>query len=144
MEETLFSDVYGLFLNKISDIKLATLDDEVLEETMKRYLLSSCSRFKKVCKQSLAYDDDYFVEELDYQVIDILSECMIVEWLKPRMMYHENLENVLNTKDFSQFSPANLLKEIRELYNFYNRQVRSMINDYSFEHQKLEDYKYDK
>jgi hypothetical protein len=59
---------------------------------------------------------------------------MLVEWLKPKVLSTENLKNCLSTKDFSLFSPANLLKEMRETLTLCKNNARSLINNYSFSH----------
>ena len=58
------------------------------------------------------------------------------------MLFSDNLSNVLNTKDFSMYSPANLLKELRETLSYLRRHARALVNNYSFAHS--EDKKDDK
>ena len=63
---------------------------------------------------------------------EILAELMVVEWLKPHLYKSEFFENALGTKDYSTFSPANLLKEVRETYLTARERARFLIIDYSY------------
>jgi|GEM_PF-360742 len=155
MPNTKCSEVYELFLNKISDFNFTVMDNEVRNRTIELYLRAACVEFRPDCLQDLtivSLDIEHnccgqvleFKEELDFQVLNILSECMVVEWLKPKVAFGDNLENILNTPDFKLYSPANLLKQTRETLDFYQRNVRKLINEYSFEHKKQEDFSYGK
>lgn len=72
-----------------------------------------------------------FREDLPYEVIDILTEWMVAYWLKPYVNNLENLRNNLNTKDFTSFSPANLLEKVGDRYTAARRYARSLSNEYS-------------
>lgn len=134
---TQYSDIYNSFLGKITDYDLPKFDDTDRKEILYGYMKSACVNFNKACKVNL-YDRDetllQFNVNLDDEIIDIISELMIVEWLKPKILSTENLKNCLSTKDFSLFSPANLLKEIRETFTLCKNNTRSLINNYSFSH----------
>jgi hypothetical protein len=41
---------------------------------------------------------------------------MVAEWLSPKLYTLDNLRNYMSSKDFNLFSPANMLKEIRDTY----------------------------
>ena len=101
---------------------------------------SACTKFAKVCKIDL-YDRDedlkQFNQDLNDEIIEILSENMLVEWLKPKVLFTDNLSNVLNTKDFSMYSPANMLKELRETLSYLKKNARALINNYSFAHSEV-------
>jgi hypothetical protein len=55
---------------------------------------------------------------------------MLVQWMKPYMYKAENLENVLNTKDFISYSPAELLLRIVNAYNMAKRDYTRMMREY--------------
>ena len=133
---TPYSDVYNEFLGKITDYDLPKFIDTDREEILFGFMKSACVKFKKVWLVDL-YDRDevlkQFNQSLDDEVIDIISELMITEWLKPKVLSSENLKNCLSTKDFSLFSPANLLKETRETYDMCKKESNRLINNYSFE-----------
>ena len=142
---TPYSSVVEVFLNKITDMDLPKFDDVSRNEIVIGYMKSACTKFAKVCEVDLYDIDDELQEfsaDLSDEVIDIISENMLVEWLKPKVLFSDNLSNVLNTKDFSMYSPANLLKELRETLSYLRRNARALVNNYSFAHS--EDKKDDK
>ena len=69
---------------------------------------------------------------------------MVENWAKPKLYNSENFYNALGTKDFSFFSPANLLSQIRELYNLTRKNVKAMINEYSILNSQFSDLKTDR
>ena len=75
-----------------------------------------------------------FIETLDEDEIDILAELMIAEWLKPMMYDDELLESRLNTKDFTEYSPAKLIEQIRMVYSMNRKESKALINNYTFTH----------
>jgi len=132
---TPYSAVVNIFINKISDYDLPKFSDIEREEILNSYLVSSCAKFFRVCKVDLTDRDEnlkQFNQTIDDEVIDILSELMIVEWLKPKLASSEKLKNCLNTKDYSMYSPANLLKETRETFELCKKESKKLINNYSF------------
>lgn len=134
---TQYSDVYNSFLGKITDYDLPKFEDIEKESILFGFMKSACVNFKNACNVDL-YDRDETLKQfninLDDEIIDIITELMIVEWLKPKVLSSENLKNCLSTKDFSLFSPANLLKEMREILIYSRNNARGLINNYSFSH----------
>lgn len=134
---TSYSDVIEVFLNKVTDMDLPKFDDLTRDAILIGYMKSACTKFAKVCKADLYDRDDElqnFNSNLDDEVIDIITENMLVEWLKPKVLFTDNLSNVLNTKDFSMYSPANMLKELRETLTYLKKNAKGLINNYSFAH----------
>lgn len=132
---TPYSDVFNVFLGKITDYDLPKFNDIDREDILEGYMVSACVKFNKVCLVDLYDRDDnlkQFNNDLDDEIIDIITENMLVEWLKPKLLSTENLENALSTKDFSLFSPANLLGNIRETMKSIKKEARVLINNYSF------------
>ena len=84
------------------------------------------------CKNSLTKKD------LD-EIVDIVSEGMLVQWMKPFVYKQEGLENVLNTKDFTTYSPAELLMRIGNAYNAAQKDFTNMMREYSYNHGDLTD-----
>lgn len=132
---TPYSDVFNVFLGKITDYDLPKFNDIDREDILEGYMVSACVKFNKACLVDL-YDRDndskQFNNDLDDEIIDIITENMLVEWLKPKLLSTENLENALSTKDFTLFSPAMLLSNIRETMNLIKKEARVLINNYSF------------
>lgn len=131
---TPYSDVVNDFLSKVTDYDLPDMLLEDREEIVLGYMKRSCAKFSRLCLIDLLDIDEeseQFNQTLDEEVIDIITEGMIVEWLKPKLYTLENLRNVLNTKDFNMYSPANLLSQIRETYNESKSEFKSLMKNYS-------------
>lgn len=141
---TTFQRVYESFLSKISDYDWIAMHADDIEGCMSDLLKQAISRFNRDCKVDLSNNDGTeFVEDLSETEIDILSEIMIENWLKPKLYNSELLRNRLSTKDFSQFSPANLLKAIRETYELSHRRSETEINRYTFAENDVRNLKND-
>ena len=77
-------------------------------------------------------------EDLD-EIADIVSEGMLVQWMKPYTYKQESLESVLNTKDFTTYSPAELLMRIGNAYAAARKDFTNMMREYSYNHGDLTD-----
>ena len=114
----------GAFLSKVSEFELMQLDDNNRTETVDGYMKRAVSAFRKNCKYDLftTGDDELRVFSVDIdgddldEIVDIISEGMVVQWLKPYVYQQELLQNVLNTRDFTQYSPAELLLRVGNAY----------------------------
>ena len=141
-------DVFaGEFLAKIQEFDFAQMEDEVRIEIIDGYLMRALAAFRKNCRYDLfttanaqdrEFDIDIEDEDLS-ELVDIVSEGMVIQWMKPMLYRQENLENVLNTRDFTLYSPANLLYRIREAYTKLQSDYTQMIREYSYNHGDLTD-----
>ncbi len=138
-------DVFtNAFLSKVTEYDFPTRDyerNEIIDGFMKRAI----ANFKHICKYDFtttaddavrAFDVDVKEEDLE-ELADIISEGMLVQWMKPYVYRQENLENLLNTKDFTSYSPANLLSEISDAYAAARKQFTNMMREYSYCHGDL-------
>ena len=82
------------------------------------------------------FTDDFEESDID-EIADILSEGMLVGWLKPYVYRQELLENVLNTNDFTTYSPAELLLRVGNAYSKAQKDYTQGIREYSFNHGDL-------
>ena len=130
---TEFDAVYGAFLAKVSDYDLADMVETDAKAVMYDYLKQAIGKFSESCKKDLSdVTGQSFNADLTYFEMDIISELMVEGWCKPRLYNLDLLRNKLNTKDFTTFSPANLLEKVRDVYEQAHKRARSMINEYSF------------
>ena len=108
------------FLDKISDYKLLNYEDYLVDELAVGYMKRVCTKFDKICQADLSQQDDneyaFLSDDIDDEIIDIVTDGMVVEWLRQYVNNSDNLENILNTKDFTMYSSKNLLAEIKSLY----------------------------
>ena len=137
----------GAFLAKITEFELTALTSSAQQETVDGYMKRAISAFKKICKYDLTttandtervFDVEIGADALD-EIIDIVSEGMVVQWLKPYVYKQELLENVLNTRDFSTYSPAELLLRVGNAYKQAQKDYTQMIRVYSFNNGNLAD-----
>lgn len=136
----------GAFLNKVTEYDFIKLDQYDRNSVVDGYMKRACSQFNKICKHDLLTFDDAVREfaadipedELE-EIIDIVSEGMLVQWMKPYFYRADNLENVLNTRDFSAYSPAELLYRITNAYNAAKKDFTNMMREYSYNHGDLSD-----
>ena len=100
---------------------------------MKRAIAS----FRKICKYDLSTTGDDIIREFDVdipdedldEIADIVSEGMLVQWMKPYTYKQESLESVLNTKDFTTYSPAELLMRIGNAYVAARKDFTNMMRE---------------
>lgn len=133
--------IYDSFLRKVSDYNLLDLELEDRELLLKSYLDDSCANFY-TCKKDLSdRGENQFNETLSTEEINIIATGMLVEWLTPKLLLNENMENNLSPKDINIFSSANLLKEVRETYGFIQKKFDSMVNNYSYKYGNIDTLK---
>jgi len=132
---TQYSNVYNVFLNKMSDSGLLAMDVSSRSIVLRRMMVAACEIFDYVCKEDLSKRDDTteeFEDDVSEESINIITELMLVEWLKQKLYKGSLYETAIGTKDFSIFSPANQLKEIRETYELTKQHSKKLIIDYSY------------
>ena len=136
MANTSYETIFAEFKDKIADPDLLTFSKDLQTEMLVAYMkkaIGKCRRIVKTVDLS-DYDDKAmcFNNEIPCEVIDIITEWMTVFWLQPIVNNIENLRNNLSTKDFSVFSPANLLEKIGNRYDIAKRYAKSITNEYSY------------
>lgn len=134
---TSYETVFNEFKDKITDPDLITFAENLQTEMLIAYMNKAISRCGRVTNKvvDLSLRDDELMEfsvEIPYEVMDIITEWMTVFWLQPYVNNLENLRNNLSTKDFSVFSPANLLEKVGNRYDTARKQARSLTNEYSY------------
>lgn len=139
-----YDAIVGAFLQKITEFQFVQLPEENRTEIVDGYMKRTVSSFKRICTYDLTLIDeenrefsDNFEEEDVDEIIDIISEGMLVQWLKPYVYKQELLESALNTRDFTTYSPAELLRRIGEAYTKAQKDYTQMVREYSYNHGDL-------
>lgn len=140
-------DVFtNAFLSKVTDYNFLSFDRDNRTEIVDEYMKRAFTQFNKICKYDLFNRDDMLrelsidiaEEDID-EIADIVSEGMLVQWMKPYVYKAENLENILNTKDFTSYSPAELLLRVSDTYKELKKSFTNMMREYSYNHGDLTD-----
>lgn len=137
----------GAFLSKISEYEFVNLRDFERNSIVDSYMKRAIAAFRKICKYDLSTTGDDIIREFDVEIddgdldeiVDIVSEGMLVQWMKPYTYKQDNLENVLNTKDFTTYSPSELLMRISNAYSAAQKDFTNMMREYSYNHGDLSD-----
>jgi hypothetical protein len=141
-------DAFGdAFLAKISEYDFLSMFDDIRAEMIDGYMKRSLANFKKNCLYDFTTtaDDEerqFGVEVNDEdidEIIDIVSDGMVVQWMKPFVYKQELLQNQINTRDFTTYSPAELLLRIGNAYKQAQKDYIQAIREYSYNHGKLEE-----
>jgi len=139
-----YDAVIGAFLSKITEFEFAGLPDESRNEIIIGYMKRAAAEFSKICKYDLALCDDEtgaFTDDFDEadidEILDIVSEGMLIQWMKPYLYRQEILENSLNTADFTTYSSANLLAAVGSAYAKAQKDYIQMVREYSYRHGDL-------
>lgn len=140
---------YDLFINaflqKISEFDFLTLDEEDRNEIVEGYMHRAISEFSYVCSYDLVSTRNDELREFEieipdrilFEIINIVTEGMLVQWMKPYMYNQELLQNVLNTRDYTTYSPSELLYRVTEAYKESQQNFTRMIREYSYRHGDL-------
>jgi len=130
---TAYTTIYSSFMDKVNDYDLADMTESMAQTAMRGWLNQAVVRFLESCKKDLTQTEEGgFTEDLDLMEIDILTEGMVEAWLKPIRNNLDLLRNALSTKDFTTFSPANLLDKVNATYTMAHANFLSRIKEYSF------------
>lgn len=133
------------FLSKISEYEFMDMSEAARTETVEGYMKRAVSAFRKNCKYDLfsTQDDvsrefavDIADDDMD-ELVDIISEGMVVQWFKPYIYQQELLQNMMNTRDYTMYSPAELLMRVGNAYKQAQKDYTQMIREYSYNHGDL-------
>ena len=133
------------FLSKITEYEFLSIPEENRAAIIDGYMKRAITSFNKICVFDLAaaaaddtreFNLDIPANDVD-EILEIVSEGMVCQWLKPYLYKQELLESVLNTRDFTTYSPAEMLSRVGSAYQNAQRDYTQMIREYSFNHNDL-------
>lgn len=128
---TEFASIYDKFLSKIEDYGYAELTEEDANAHFYKYLTSAITKFKYVCRKDLENKTDTrFLDILSDEEQDILAKWMVVSHIEGNMVTEENMRNFLNSRDYKQYSSANLLKSMGEMHTTFYKEVQGAMSLY--------------
>lgn len=129
-------DVYKIFLSQIGKDILSELDQEIAEDIMLTYLEGATVEFDK-CNKDLTIENSYIIGDLELDEKFILSDAMILYWLKPKIHTQEVIKNRITDKDYSINSPANLLDKLIKLQEQCEKRLAKRLRKYSWKNKKV-------
>lgn len=151
------------FLSKITEYDFVNMLDFERNSTIDGFMKRAISAFRHICKYDFTTTgddnvreftikvtgedpdgirqqqlDEELAEDLD-EIVDIVSEGMLVQWMKPYTYKQESFESVMSTRDFSTYSPAELLLRIGNAHTATKKTFTNMMREYSYTHGDLTD-----
>lgn len=132
---TPFTDIYARAIFRFADYKFLEQDIETREGVLEKYLISAKTEFQRICRVDL---NDYnlelqqFNQDLGDEEIEILALGVAFYWISYKANNSELLKNVLNSRDYYYYSPANLLKEVHALRQSIRDEFDSRMRQYSY------------
>ena len=132
---TTFESIYARCRGRIRDYDKEGYTDEMFKMAEKDLLQAAIDDFVDICTQDLTdYDQDLqvFNNPLSRTELSFLALSMIVHWLEPYVYNSDALKNAMSTKDFSMFSPAKLLEQMKGLLEQSQQKLKAEMNLYSF------------
>lgn len=140
---TPFSNIYSYFLPKIEDYNFLKLNKEELESVLEPLLFTAIIKFKK-CKKDLSKRDSMsklFVEDLSDEESNILAQLMTVEYLTPKLLTADLVEQQVSTNEYKTYSQANHIKEIKSLRDTMQYEASRLITSYTYSENKMSDFR---
>lgn len=131
---TEFTSIYDKFLSKIEDYGYAQMTEEDLNAHLFKYLQSAISRFNYMCRKDLTLrSKTAFLEPLDELEEEILATWMLAFHIQGNMITEENMRNFLNSRDYRQYSSANLLKVLQTTFDSTQNEAHSLMSLYDMQ-----------
>ena len=132
------------YVHVIDRAQFRVMDYDVLKRTfqeqydlMYKFMLSAIADFAPYCLINLDDRNDdlaQFNQDLDNEVMEILALGVAYYWMSSRALNSELLYNRLSTKEYSYFSPANLLREVQTLRDSVQQEFHGAIIRYTYLH----------
>lgn len=137
---TSYNDIYQRAIFRFRDYDFMKLHDADIGSILNMYMRSAIADFAPVCEEDLWTRNDEaeeFHADLSEWVQEILASGIAYYWLSSKIMDQEVLRNSMSTKDYTFFSPANLLRESQEFRNQVRKEFRDNITKYTYRHDDI-------
>lgn len=131
---TPYSDIWGLFSNKVTDFTFSSLAQADIEAILTIYMTSAIAKFTD-CEQDLT-DRDETTETFNITLTgleqEILVSLMMIEWIDGKLKRSDLLKQSLSSKDLKTYSAANLIEELRKVKQDEQDSVDRLTIDYTY------------
>ena len=118
---TPFSDVYNIFLSKITDDMYMEISMEETEKLLNELLMSAIPWFEFPRVDLSKRSDSEFLCKLSEEEKGILATYMIVEWMGQQLATVELIRMKYSGSDFKFTSQANHMHKLQNLQKEYER-----------------------
>ena len=137
-----YEDIYSRFRLKITDFKMLSMDEELLELMCQEWLMESISdpRFRRMFssfsinknEKTISFELLYPVDETSdaYFIISLLSLSMVIQWLQPQV------DSILNT------APMIGGKEEKKLLDNHKYSIQRLQSMKEAQKKMIRDYGY--
>lgn len=139
---TAYTVIIDNFAKMINEFHFTALTEEERDTWIIALMNTACSKFSDICRQDLSkrnVENNAFEADLTDDEIDIICNYMMCEWMKPYLYSSELLRERLSTKDYSEYSPANLIDKMNVLYKDTVKKARLLAVNYSYAHRSYKD-----
>jgi len=147
---TLSSDIFDYFLTSVDDYSLTNIYETsgslTLDIFLEPWLLNSIIEFE-ACEQDLSYtassgsSEGYFTETLTSENKFMLAQLMTKYWLQKNIQNVLFMANLLQDRDFRQFSAANNLKAKQDYYIMKCEELNQRLTDYGYKKNDWENWR---
>lgn len=138
---TPYSEIYNQFLMAVQDYELLEQGQPFAESQLRRIMMRTVAELEQMLLRTSHIDlkerdeeRQEFIADLPDDVIELMVIGMTYHWLQPRLNNTENMHNVLNTRDFSQYAPQNLIFRLREILESAEDRWRRAKRHYTHDH----------
>ena len=140
---TTSSEIVDLFLSHVDDYRYGIIEQSsgstVLTIYLEPFLFDAIDTFSDLANQDLTYVESgsslvegYFVQDLNRQNKDILSQLMVKSWLAKNIQNLLQMQNHIDDRDMKTFSPAANLKAKQDFFNSKCEELDRMLTQYSY------------
>ena len=141
---TLSSLIVDRFLMRVQDYKLDSIYNTsgsfVLNEYVEVWLLDAIDMFSPVCVEDLTYTstsgstEGYFTATLSSEAQNILSQIMVLHWLKREVQNALSMGLFVTDRDMKTFSSAQNLTAKKDFLIVKTEEIDKLIGDYAYRH----------
>ena len=129
---TSFNEVYGYFLNSITDYTYLELQTDDLENELLMLLQKALGKLRRI-KFDIDLDNKAFKSVLTNREINIISLAMVIEYIRPKVISVEVMKPRLNMKDWQMYSENQHLKELQSILTGTEKEFSYELQLYSLD-----------
>lgn len=128
---TTYDEILNAFLLSIKDYNLLDIPQKEAEAQARSLLRRAIGQLQDLVWNTsgidlFEYDDEQerFEMEVPPVVVNLLVLTMVEYWFSPFLLNTEHMHNIMNTRDFSQFAPHNMLDRMTTLHEQLQDTIR--------------------